>query len=41
MFAQAHVWWHIFVFLTGYTLYWLLYKSIIHVEMFPNGEEGH
>jgi hypothetical protein len=30
--AQGHVWWHIFVWLNGYTLYWLLFDALNHVE---------
>ncbi|CDW83515.1 progestin and adipoq receptor family member 3-like [Stylonychia lemnae] len=39
MFGQAHIWWHILVFLNGYTNYWLLFDSLKHLENYPNGSE--
>ena len=29
---QSHIWWHLFVTLSGYTLYWLLFDFNMHVE---------
>jgi predicted membrane channel-forming protein YqfA (hemolysin III family) len=29
---HAHMWWHIFTFLEGYTLFWVLHESLIHME---------
>ncbi|TNV76693.1 hypothetical protein FGO68_gene1561 [Halteria grandinella] len=29
---QGHVWWHMLVFANGYTLYWILYDALMHVE---------
>lgn len=29
---QGHVWWHMFVFANGYTLYWILFDALRHVE---------
>ena len=30
--AQGHVFWHIFVSLNGYTLYWTLFDALKHIE---------
>jgi len=38
MAAQGHVWWHMFTFMNGYTLYWLLYDALKHVEFY--GQPG-
>jgi len=32
MLFQGHVWWHLLVWLNGYTLYWLLFDALKHVE---------
>jgi len=29
---QSHVIWHIFVFLNGYTFYWLIYDLLFNLE---------
>jgi len=29
---QSHIWWHLFVTLSGYTLFWLLFDFNCHVE---------
>ena len=34
----SHVWWHIFVFLNTYSLYWILYYGLIHFEAYPTLE---
>lgn len=33
---NSHMWWHIFTFANGYTLYWLAYAFCLHVENYPN-----
>jgi predicted membrane channel-forming protein YqfA (hemolysin III family) len=38
MFLQAHIWWHIFTFLNGYILYWLLLESLKHMEKYTSIE---
>jgi len=32
LFGASHFWWHVFVVLNGYTLYWLSYEFNKHVE---------
>ena len=32
LYVNSHMWWHIFVFANGYTLYWLCYSFCIYVE---------
>eukprot|EP00347_Sterkiella_histriomuscorum_P002369 403368420 len=39
IFAQAHIWWHLLVFMNGYTNYWLLFDSLKHIKQYPNGTE--
>ena len=38
MCCQSHIWWHVLVFMNGFTLYWLLYDSILHMEKYPSIE---
>jgi len=33
---HGHMWWHIFVFLNGYTLFWLLREGLLHMENSAN-----
>jgi len=37
VFLASHFWWHFFVVMNGYTLYWLCYDFCKHVELF----DGH
>ena len=32
---NSHMWWHIFTFMNGYTLYWLAYDFCLYVENLP------
>mmetsp|Transcript_25354 Transcript_25354/g.31748 ORF Transcript_25354/g.31748 Transcript_25354/m.31748 type:complete len:113 (-) Transcript_25354:89-427(-) len=32
LYLNSHIWWHIFTFANGYTLYWLCYRFNLHVE---------
>lgn len=34
LFCPSHFWWHVFVVLNGYTLYWLSFKVNQHVEFY-------
>lgn len=39
LYLNSHMWWHIFTFANGYTLYWLCYVFCLHVELFDGKEE--
>lgn len=34
LYLNSHMWWHLFTFANGYTLYWLCYAFCLHVEAF-------
>mmetsp|Transcript_28153 Transcript_28153/g.21051 ORF Transcript_28153/g.21051 Transcript_28153/m.21051 type:complete len:204 (+) Transcript_28153:331-942(+) len=39
MFSPSHMWWHIFVFVCGYKMYWLLFAAVLHIESVGDGVE--
>jgi predicted membrane channel-forming protein YqfA (hemolysin III family) len=39
LFCPSHFWWHLFVVLNGYTLYWLSYRVNLHVEYYYDKNE--
>lgn len=36
LYFPSHFWWHCFVFLNGYTLFWIAFGFCLHVEKFWN-----
>jgi len=34
------MWWHVWVFMNGYTLYWTLHGALLHMEN-PGDELSH
>ena len=34
LYLNSHMWWHVFTFANGYTLFWLCYRFNLHVEEF-------
>ena len=39
LFCPSHFWWHMFVVLNGYTLYWLSFRVNLHVEYYYDKNE--
>lgn len=39
LFCPSHFWWHLFVVMNGYTLYWLSYRYNLHVEYYSDKNE--
>ena len=39
LYLNSHMWWHIFTFANGYTLYWLCFEMNLHVEEFWDKSE--
>ena len=39
LYLNSHMWWHIFTFANGYTLFWLCYSFCLHVESYQGKDE--
>ena len=39
LYLNSHMWWHIFTFANGYTLFWLCYSFNLHVEEYLDKNE--
>ena len=39
LYLNSHMWWHIFTFANGYTLYWLCFRLNLHVEEYWDKHE--
>mmetsp|Transcript_2448 Transcript_2448/g.2399 ORF Transcript_2448/g.2399 Transcript_2448/m.2399 type:complete len:244 (+) Transcript_2448:227-958(+) len=39
IYSPSHMWWHVFVFLCGYKMYWLLHLSVFHIESLGDNPE--